>query len=349
MKKLFVSVSLMLLTLQFSWGCTAFCVCFLNRAILAKNLDWPVDSGFILVNHSGITKTSFSTTGQSFSWSSRYSSITFNQFGKEFPLGGMNERGLVVEELNMPPVQAVPDLSKQVLNEFQLVQYLLDNYSSAREVEEALAHLQTVPLLLSLHYLVMDREGVALILEFNGSRFSVYSPGESGIPVLSNNLYEESLGYLAKFQGFGGNQELLNRPGSNERFVSVASMLKTMEAGEPVKHSFEILDAVAQPDTRWSIVYDATRLRIHVKFHACPNKQEISLPELLQSVGKFSLGAKVSDCNLGDIGSFRPFSKKHNSELVFGVMDLLGKELDLSSREALFKDLIHYSNTYVFE
>lgn len=29
-------------------------------------------------------------------WTSRYASVTFNQWGREFPMDGMNEAGLVV-------------------------------------------------------------------------------------------------------------------------------------------------------------------------------------------------------------------------------------------------------------
>jgi choloylglycine hydrolase len=33
--------------------------------------------------------------GKTISWISKYGSITFNQYGREFPTGGMNEKGLV--------------------------------------------------------------------------------------------------------------------------------------------------------------------------------------------------------------------------------------------------------------
>ena len=33
------------------------------------------------------------------SWVSKYGSVTFNQYGRELPTGGMNEAGLVVETI----------------------------------------------------------------------------------------------------------------------------------------------------------------------------------------------------------------------------------------------------------
>lgn len=349
MKRLIATVSLGLLILQSSNGCTAFCICSENRAILAKNLDWPVDAGFILVNRAGIQKKSFSSTANAVCWTSLYTSITFNQFGSEFPLGGMNEKGLVVEELNMPAVQSRNDLSKQMLNEFQLVQYMLDNFSSLEELRQAMEHFQTVPILLSLHYLIMDREGSSLIMEFDGTAFSFFHPDQTGFPVLSNNPYQESLRYIRNFQGFGGNQEVLHRSGSNERFVSVSSMLRQESPLSPVRRSFEILDTVEQSDTRWTIVYDATRLTIHVKFHACTDIREIQLEKFLLMEGLSTLGADISDCALKDAASFRPVSVKENEEQVRKVVKLLSEEMDLSSRKNLFENLIAYSNHYIIE
>ena len=76
-------------------ACTAFCIKDSNNLLVAKNLDWPVGDGLILVNKRGLFKEAYISGSKRISWTSRYGSITFNQFGKEFPLGGMNEKGLV--------------------------------------------------------------------------------------------------------------------------------------------------------------------------------------------------------------------------------------------------------------
>lgn len=101
--------------------CTAFCLNNGNQIVLAKNLDWSVDLGYIFINKSGEQKTSFNGDCRKINRVSSFGSITFNQFGKEFPLGGMNDQGLVIEELNMSPVKIIPDSSKSCLNEFQLL------------------------------------------------------------------------------------------------------------------------------------------------------------------------------------------------------------------------------------
>jgi len=106
------------------FACTSFCVVKNSEIYLAKNLDWPIDLGYVFLNEKGIRKSILNTfhfSQKEFTWYSKYRSISFNQFGKEFPLGGMNEEGLVVEELNMPNVTLNTDSLKYPINEFQLV------------------------------------------------------------------------------------------------------------------------------------------------------------------------------------------------------------------------------------
>src|SRR6056297_1542290 len=125
---LFLVMALSLIPLTQTKGCTAFFLRQGKGMILAKNLDWPVDLGYVLYNPAGKRKQAFHTDGPTrpFQWTAQYPSLTFNQFGVEFPLGGMNSQGLVVEELNTPRVSIEKDTTSRQLNEFQLVQFLLD-------------------------------------------------------------------------------------------------------------------------------------------------------------------------------------------------------------------------------
>ena len=347
MKRLFATTSLACMILKLSLGCTAFCICSDSGNFLAKNLDWPVDAGLILVNRSGVQKSSFPVNGLTVSWTSRYSSLTFNQFGMEFPLGGMNEQGLVVEELNMPSMGGVQGQPSAALNEFQIVQYILDNFSTVGETERGMMHFHMVPLLISLHYLVMDKSGGSMVMEFDGIRFQFHHSRDTGIPVLSNNLYRESLRYLGNFRGFGGNLEVVRRPGSNERFVTVASMLYTEPAEAPVTRSIRILKAVSQPDTRWSIVYDATHLIIYFKFHGCPDWKMLSLDRLFDLEAGYTLGADVSDCRENPSAFFHPVSPEENRALISGVFQQLTRDTGLEAGEEVSDQLACYGSHYI--
>lgn len=68
-------------------------------------------------------------------WTSIFGSLTFNQYGREFPNGGMNQAGLVVEimKFSESKYSGPKDLHVQgirSLNCFQWVQYQLDTAPS---------------------------------------------------------------------------------------------------------------------------------------------------------------------------------------------------------------------------
>ena len=76
--------------------CTTFCLDHGDRPVFGRNYDWTVEDGLVIINKRGVTKAS--TLGR-LAWTSKYGSATFNQYGREFPIGGMNEAGLVVESM----------------------------------------------------------------------------------------------------------------------------------------------------------------------------------------------------------------------------------------------------------
>jgi hypothetical protein len=317
----FVFIILLIFEHQSS-ACTAFCLKTRNEIFLAKNLDWEIEHGYVFLNERGLNKTILNTNPfkkADYSWKSKYRSITFNQFGKEFPLGGMNEQGLVIEELNMAPVKLIPDSAKQSINEFQLVQYLLDNCKSVDETIKELEKFQCKPLFQILHYMIVDKLGNVIIAEFNGYDFNIYFSDKTGFPVLSNNNYTESLKYLAKFQGFGGDLLIKNRPGSNERFVSVSNLLTKYNNQPPVTYSFQILDTVKQGDTRWSLVYDIKNLSVNFKFHSCEMVKVFDFKDLVGLETISGLGANLTDCKLTGNDELKTVSAEENTFLIQNV------------------------------
>jgi len=330
-----------------SLACTAFCLNNGNHILLAKNLDWNIDLGYALMNMRGIQKISFTDNCKTISWTSKYRSITFNQFGKEFPLSGMNEKGLVIEELNSSYVGITSDTSKSCINEFQIVQYLLDNCQTTDEVVAHLENLQYKPLLFSLHYLIADKNGKSIIVEYDGNNFLYFSPESTGYPILSNNNYTESVKYLKNFIGFGGNKPVMNRPGSNERFVSVANMLANYKTEPPVDYSFRILDAVKQNDTRWSIVYDISDLKIYFRFHSCNAMKTIDLKKIFDSDSYQNNGCDITDCSFIGVNGFHSISKKDNSQLIQNVFNLLSLEVKLNEKTDVFNRMAAYGNQYL--
>jgi len=112
--------------------CTAF---LQDGALLAgKNLDWILDEGLLIVNKKGVSKRAMvlDPTEKTAQWVSRYGSVTFNQYGREMPMGGMNEAGLVVESLWLDNTRnPQPDERPGLIS---WPQYQLDNCRTVAEV-----------------------------------------------------------------------------------------------------------------------------------------------------------------------------------------------------------------------
>ncbi len=245
-------------------GCTSFCIKEGKHLLLAKNLDWPINDGLILINKRGLKKTAYIQDSNKLVWTSRYGSITFNQFGKEFPLGGMNEKGLVIEELNS--WGKIPDDDQAYrVNEFQWVQYCLDNFSTIGEIIALGDSILPKIMLVHLHYIITDRNGNSLVVEHHGDKSRFIYGEDLPYPILSNNHYQQSLNYIKNYKGFGGDLKVRSNS-SGERFVKVASLLKAIEPHPQMKETaFSVLDSVSQDDTQWSIVYDIGHKTIHFR------------------------------------------------------------------------------------
>lgn len=102
MKTLLLKAAVLIVSLGLahkSTACTTFVLSDGNAVLFARNLDWYWPDGFVVVNQRDIEKTAFGTPKQSARWTSKYGSVTFNQFGRELPFGGINEAGLVVENM----------------------------------------------------------------------------------------------------------------------------------------------------------------------------------------------------------------------------------------------------------
>jgi len=74
-----------------SRACTTFCYQDGGALVFGKNYDWNVEDGLVVVNKRGVVKTAMIERGPA-TWTSKYGSVTFNQYGREFPSGGINER-----------------------------------------------------------------------------------------------------------------------------------------------------------------------------------------------------------------------------------------------------------------
>ncbi|MEO6567574.1 MAG: hypothetical protein ABIO94_02325, partial [Opitutaceae bacterium] len=88
-------------------ACTGFQFRVGENCYLAKNHDFMIGDGLLCVNRRGLGKRSVQVA-QPAEWVARYGSVTYNQYGREMPNGGMNEAGLVVEMLWLHEAKYAP-------------------------------------------------------------------------------------------------------------------------------------------------------------------------------------------------------------------------------------------------
>jgi choloylglycine hydrolase len=258
-------------------ACTTFFIHKNGQMIFGRNYDWITGTGMVCSNLRGLAKTSMKTPdGTSITWVSTYGSITFNQYGKEFPTGGMNEKGLVVELMWLDDTKYPDADARPAIGVLQWIQYQLDCCATIDEIIATDNKLRiTSKNGAPLHYLVADMNGNVATIEFLKGKMVVHKGKDLPFPVLTNNTYDESI------KKTNGSNDKYYTDNSIDRFANACSMVEQFQSTDIttpiVDFGFKILDRVAQPNwTKWSIVYDITNMKIYFKTSDYANVKNLS-------------------------------------------------------------------------
>jgi penicillin V acylase-like amidase (Ntn superfamily) len=330
------------------YACTTFCLNSDNHMVLCKNLDWDFDFGFIEVNKRGLLKRAFvQNNDKPVEWTSKFGSLTFNHIGKEFPLGGMNEAGLVVEEMNYYWTNYPTPDNRPTLNELQWIQYQLDNYSTVDEVINSDSILRISGDIFKIHYLVCDKKGNVATIEFLDGKMICHTKNTLEVPVLTNHRYDESVGALKNYVGFGGTNEIPQDYESLNNFIRVSSLIQKYSSDIPiVDYSFSVLASVSTTDTQWSIVYDISNSSIYFKTLKNQQVKKIVLKQFNFSCDSPVLCLDVNTDLIGDISDkFELFDSKNNERHVDKIFNSY-KELRFVKKDSVyFNKLGNYPET----
>jgi len=304
-------------------SCTTFRLMNGSRIVFGRNYDWSVGICYLMINKRGLEKTAFLAPPEKpAAWVSRYGSLTFNQYGREFPMGGINEAGLVVELMMLTETRFPTPDERPAIPELSWIQYQLDNHKTVAEViagdSDIRIHQDSVP----IHFLVCDRTGQAAAIEFLEGKMVCHTQDSLPAAALANSTYKESLHYLRKHREWGGDRNPAFSNSSLDRFVRVADMVSRYEKTEKlpmIDYAFHILDTVNVKDhTQWSIVYDIPSLTVYFKTLASPRLKRVKLDD-------FELGCETPVMLLnadtrhgGDVGaSFTPYRTQINRDLIY--------------------------------
>lgn len=317
MKKSFTLV-VFIICVAHAVACSTFLLSKDGRYIFGRNYDWVTGNGMVVINARGVAKTSFTTgNDKSISWTSAYGSITFNQFGKEFPHGGMNEKGLVIELMWLRETSYPAADARAPLIELQWIQYQLDNCAT---IDQVIATDRNIRIgrqgAAPLHFLVADATGKAATIEFINGKLTAHYGNNLTYPVLTNTPYSQAL------QQYKAKKHAPFTDNSVQRFATACNMVQQFNTNgideEPVDYAFSILNKVAQRGyTKWSIVYDITNRQVYYTTSEQQQRKQFALRDFDFTCKNTALAFNLNSPQKGAVAKyFTPLNFEQNKMVI---------------------------------
>ncbi|NML20724.1 linear amide C-N hydrolase [Pseudoflavitalea sp. G-6-1-2] len=322
---------LIILAAAQSFACSTFLINKNGHLVFGRNYDWSTGNGIVLINPSGLTKSSMVYEEKNITWTSKYGSLTFNQFGKEFPYGGMNEKGLVIDLMALDGTVYEADDDRPAINQVQWIQYQLDNSATVAEVlasEKLLRISRKSPS--TNHFLIADATGDAATIEFINGKMIVHRGKQLPVPVLTNNTYQSAQNNFKSAKDI-----LATKSNSQLRFNKACSMVSKYQQDvnsktSPVDEAFKIMNEISQGDyTVWSIAYDITNRRIEFFTKDNKKRRSISFADLNFNCSNKSNYISIDEGEGNLAGKFRPLTMEHNRAVIKISAEGSKKQIDL--------------------
>ena len=300
-------------------ACSTFKLQKGNELIYGHNLnEGDIDvPGMIFINKRGIFKNGRTWSEiknknrenpSTFSWISRYGSVTFNFSGKDLPDGGMNEAGLYIWEMNeeadYPQNDSLPKLMHM-----NWMQFVLDNYSTLEEAVQSASMFQIDGW--TWHYFISDSKGDCASLAFINGKVKVNRGSDMPVPALFNTPYDREMELLKYYKGFGGFYDIELNNSKVPRFVKTAAMIRDYDpAVNAVDYGFEMLKNITVNDEpEWSVIFDAKRMDVYFKTRTNPEIKHFSMNSCDFTNNSPVLILDIAIPNAGEIfDQFKPYS-----------------------------------------
>ncbi|HEV8238379.1 MAG TPA: linear amide C-N hydrolase [Thermoanaerobaculia bacterium] len=289
-------------------ACTTFVLRDGGTVLFGKNYDWSLGDGLLVVNPRGLERTALVGPGvRAAAWTSRYGSVTFNQYGVASPSGGINEAGLAIELMWLDESRYPQADQRPVVGNLEWIQYQLDRNATVAEVIKSDAEVRIADHA-PLHYLVADRGGDVAVVEFLDGRMVARRGKDVPVPALANDPYDDE---LLSWQRGDRSMSRFSRAGRRALDFHASG-----ERARSLDYAFATLRSVAQDATQWSIVYDLRAGELFFRTHGHEGIRKLALGGL-----DFGCSAGVRAVDLEAPGpdlraSLRPLtSERHRSFL----------------------------------
>lgn len=309
-----------------------------KRVVFGSNFDWNIEGGLVFVNQRSMLRRSITDPKNNPAhWVSRFGSVTFNQAGRDLPIGGINEAGLVVGSMWLDDAQYPKPDERAALDNAEWIQYQLDTAASVSEViasDKDIRIAGPAP----LHYLVADHSGAVATIEFLDGRMVAHTGDRLPVAALTNSTYDVSLQSIEGKTFHWWSWWPWGLPwgrASLDRFAVAAGRVQQFRQSpreDDVDYAFDTLRGASQggaTPTQWSIVYEEAPQRMLVHFRTRQNF-EVKTIDVAQLNFACTGSAEWMDMQReagGDVtANFQPYTYEKNLELVkstFSQIDFL--------------------------
>lgn len=303
-----------------AFGCSSVCLNKKGHLILGNNMDWISGDGLVVVNKRNVVKRGFwYKNNMDWTWISKYGSITLNTEGREFPIRGMNEAGLVIAEMMLTETVLPPAENLPVLSGSQWIQFVLDKCATIKQVIASQSDVRIESsdwAGMASHFLLCDSTGAVAGIEWLDGRMIVYSDSTLPIPAMVNSTYESCI---------------TSGDDPSGRFKPIADLYSaydTVSSGDGVGYLFSMLDAAKVVNspyfaTKWSWAFDVHAKRFYWKTVVNENIRYCDLKDFDFSC---QTNIEVLDINSTDTGNVRhafiPYTTAINRDLVTNIYTL---------------------------
>ena len=313
-------------------ACSAFLLTSDNDQIaVAKSYDWHMGQGMLLTNKRGLKKSAviLDPNQRGHQWTSKYGNVTFNQYGAEFPNGGMNEAGLVLEVLWLDQSQFPSPDARPALTELQWIQWALDTQNSIADLIKATKSVRVMSVYAKVHYFGCDARGQCATFEHIDGKLEIHHGSKLPVPALTNHSYRKSIDYFNQQNG-----ALPKGDSSLARFVRAGSSTPTQDLA---KTGFsKLADVNINNYTKWNIVYLPSSKQIQFRTSSQMNVKYLSLSSLQFGCQEVARMLDVQSSQAGDVAAeFKPLTLQDNSRLVSRSLKSITSKLPSGTVELL--------------
>lgn len=334
--------------------CSSFLMKQGNTQWMGKSYDWHDGNGLLIVNKRHVKKVAFlpSRLLKPARWTSRFGSVTFTQYGREHPLGGINEKGLAIEILWLNKTRhGTPSRTRPSVNELQWIQYHLDTSATVPQMIAQARKLQIVRMYAQVHYFACDPQGRCATFEILNGTLTIHHSSTLPVPAITNNTYKQSLRDFKRVGGMTKQPRVPLHNGSLARFSRIGVALRTSppkNAGP--KPVFQLLQKVyIRGYSQWQIAYNMTQPALYFRASAkAKSWRAITLSKL-----RFSCRTPMRAIDLrGTIGKrpalkWQPYTIQLNNQLVRRSLGRLHRHRGMPFPPMFVKTFLAYPSTTI--